>query len=41
MMVANEENNDIFIIGFLAWLKSRLVRQRPYDVLLSLVNRNK
>jgi len=36
-LVKNEENKDLFVMGFLAWLKALVMSQNPYQVLLRLM----
>ncbi|KKO88695.1 hypothetical protein AAW12_20970 [Sphingobacterium sp. Ag1] len=36
-LVKNEENKDLFVMGFLAWLKALVMSQNPYQVLLGLI----
>ncbi len=36
-LVKNEENKDLFVMGFLAWLKALVMSQNPYQVLLRLI----
>jgi len=41
VMAANKENNDLFVLGFVAWLKALVVSKSPYQILLSLVKEEK
>jgi hypothetical protein len=36
-MAEDKENKDLFIMGFIAWLKALSVSQSPYQVLLNLI----
>ncbi|MDR2276146.1 MAG: hypothetical protein LBF27_34895 [Sphingobacterium sp.] len=36
-LAGNTENQDLFVLGFIAWLKSLITSESPYQTLLSLV----
>ena len=36
-MVNQKENKDLFVIGFVAWLKALVVSGSPYQVLLDSI----
>jgi len=36
-MVNQKENKDLFVMGFVAWLKAFVVSGSPYQVLLDLI----
>lgn len=38
-MVDNKENRDLFVRGFVAWLKALVVSGNPYQVLLDLIKK--
>ncbi|MGJ1242214.1 hypothetical protein [Sphingobacterium sp. G1-14] len=39
-LAEDKENKDLFIMGFIAWLKALSVSQSPYQVLLNLIKEN-
>ncbi|MGE8379095.1 MAG: hypothetical protein ACN6PN_12115, partial [Sphingobacterium sp.] len=38
-MTDRAENQDLFVLGFIAWLKSLVTSESPYQALLSLVKK--
>jgi hypothetical protein len=39
-MADRTENQDLFVLGFIAWLKSLVTSESPYQALLSLVRKS-
>ncbi|ULT26393.1 hypothetical protein KUH03_05665 [Sphingobacterium sp. E70] len=39
-MADHAENQDLFVLGFIAWLKSLVTSESPYQALLSLVRKS-
>ncbi|MNN51954.1 hypothetical protein D3C81_1666180 [compost metagenome] len=38
-MAGRAENQDLFVLGFIAWLNSLVTSESPYQALLSLVKK--